>query len=62
MSELRPIDGNGHVPDEDLCADCIRRESPEYQAGYQQALIDLIFAMVGKMHDDLTAVLEKVAA
>jgi len=61
MSELRPIDGNGHVPDEDLCAGCVR-ETPEYRAGYNQALLDLIFAMVGKMHDDLTAVLEKVAA
>ena len=51
---MNPKDWNGHVPDDPGLSD--------YQRGYQQALLDLSFAMLAKIHDDLTVTLERIAA
>jgi len=58
MNDLRPIDGNGHVPDLSPASD----KSADYRAGYNQATLDLMYAVLKKMHDDLTATLERLAA
>ncbi len=47
-------DYNGHVPDEPQLSD--------YQRGYNQALIDIIYAQLAKMREDLAAAVERIAA
>jgi len=60
-NDLRPIDGNGHVPDEPVaeCACCLR-EDPAYQAGYQQAVLDMVGKLAEKGRADLDRVLERL--
>jgi len=54
MNDLRPIDGNGHVPDTDGSATLADRpESPDYERGYEQALLDVMYAQLTKMREDL---------
>ena len=55
MTDLRPIDGNGHVPDSD-------GRSADYQAGYNQALLDMMSIVLKQVHTDLSACLERIAA
>ena len=65
MSDLRPIDGNGHIPDTDgmaTPADLREGHSAEWHAGYNQALLDFMFTVLKKAHEDLTATLERLAA
>ena len=55
-------DYNGYTPDDDTPDDYKREYNAGYSAGYNQAVLDLMFAMIGKMRDDLTATLERIAA
>ena len=53
MEDLRPIDGNGHVPGDD-------GKSADYRAGYNQARLDMIAAVLQHCQDNLTEVLAQV--
>jgi len=53
---MNPKDYNGHVPD---CPAC-QEQSADYRAGYDQAVLDLTYGLLKKMHDDLTATLAKI--
>lgn len=69
MTDMRPIDYNGHVPigendnTLDVCAEC-RREakfagrSTDYQLGYQAAIID----MIGKIAEQHQARIDEILA
>jgi len=59
MSEkLRPIDGNGHVPDDQFTAE-FANCSPDYQLGYQAAMLDMIHAGLAECRRILGEALEK---
>jgi hypothetical protein len=63
-NDIRPIDGNGHTPDDDqLCACCLR-EDPAYKLGfkegYEQALLKLAIAMLEQASIDATVLRDQL--
>lgn len=63
---IRPIDGNGHVPDEPegagrCCGECCTcREIAAYQRGRQEATLDMIAAIAAQAQANLERVLEQL--
>ena len=49
---MRDIDFNGHIPGDDGHSATI--------SGYNQAMLDMMFAVLTKCHEDLMAVLERI--
>lgn len=68
MDTMRPIDGNGHVPEPEVvpdpaaacCNECMR-EHPAYQLGRHEAILDMIGAIARQAQANLDAILEKLA-